>query len=424
MGNCKKLHVEGRYLKAGEEPFFWLGDTAWLMLQKLDEEEIKLYLKNRAGLGYNVIQAVLVHYVKDLDGLRDPTTSEYFDFCREIAEYADSLGIYLALLPSWGAIVGQGIINAENAGRYCDYIAERFGGLDNIVWVLGGDIRGDAVFDVVKIEGETLKRHDPDRLITYHPFGRTSSAMWFNGEDWLDLNMFQSGHRRYDQEILGEWDDKKVSTEEYFGEDNWRYVLRDLALRPQKPILDAEPSYERILQGLHNKKEPYWKDGDVRRYAYWSVLSGACGHTYGNNAIIQSYCEGELNGGFGVREGWQESMHAPGASQMRFLKDLMLEINWQTGRPADELLTYGQKERYHRICVFSGEGFIVCYDFCGDEFGLDLSEFGGRPLEVYWIDPQSGSRSLAHTGPLPKKAVFRPYRKDGEFNDWVLLIKG
>jgi hypothetical protein len=27
----------------------------------------------------------------------------------------------------------------------------------------------------------------------------------------------------------------------------------------------------------------------VRRYAYWSVFAGSCGHTYGHNAIMQFY---------------------------------------------------------------------------------------------------------------------------------------
>jgi hypothetical protein len=30
----------------------------------------------------------------------------------------------------------------------------------------------------------------------------------------------------------------------------------------------------------------------VRRYAYWSVFAGSCGHTYGHNAIMQFYKPG------------------------------------------------------------------------------------------------------------------------------------
>lgn len=102
--------------------------------------------------------------------------------------------------------------------------------------------------------------------------------------------MFQSGHRRYDQSSLGFWDDNNVS-EDFYGEDNWRYVRRELARTPLRPVLDGEPSYENIPQGLHDFSQPLWKARDVRRYAYWSVFEGACGHTYGDNAIMQFYRE-------------------------------------------------------------------------------------------------------------------------------------
>ena len=37
-----------KYLKNGDTPFFWLGDTAWLLLQQSSGEDARIYLKNRA----------------------------------------------------------------------------------------------------------------------------------------------------------------------------------------------------------------------------------------------------------------------------------------------------------------------------------------------------------------------------------------
>ena len=51
----------GRYFCCGEEPFFLLGDTAWLLFHQLTLEESYLYLRNRKDLGYNVILADFVH---------------------------------------------------------------------------------------------------------------------------------------------------------------------------------------------------------------------------------------------------------------------------------------------------------------------------------------------------------------------------
>jgi hypothetical protein len=89
--------------------------------------------------------------------------------------------------------------------------------------------------------------------------------------------MFQSGHRRYGQR-MGAGD---YPIEENTDEDNWRYVERAYQMTPPKPVLDGEPSYEAIPQGLHNVNERLWQAEDVRRYAWWSVLAGSFGHTYG-----------------------------------------------------------------------------------------------------------------------------------------------
>ena len=74
----------------------------------------------------------------------------------------------------------------------------------------------------------------------------------------MDMNMFQSGHRRYGQK-KGDGDTSVTGLEE----DNWRYVEEALSMTPLKPVLDAEPSYEGIPQGLHDPAQPRWRDCDV-----------------------------------------------------------------------------------------------------------------------------------------------------------------
>lgn len=135
-----------------------------------------------------------------------------------LVEMAAGYGLYMGLLPVWGSMVKKGYLNADNAESYGKYLADRYGQHENVIWILGGDIRGETGFDVWNILGNTIKKYAPEQLVTFHPFGRTSSAMWFNDCGWLDFNMFQSGHRRYDQSSLGFWDDNNVS-EDFYGED-------------------------------------------------------------------------------------------------------------------------------------------------------------------------------------------------------------
>ena len=428
--NQALLHIceNGKYLMKGDKPFFWLADTAWLMLLRFSEEEIDVYLRNRAEKGFNVIQTVLIHsYPENKNNMtslppsvKDPTNDEYWDFVDHILDKMDALGLYAGLLPAWGQNVKDGVLTLPKMEEYAHFLGKRFQSKKNIIWILGGDVRGDVAPEIFCKEGEILKSYNPERLITYHPFGRTSSSLWFHDCKWLDFNMFQSGHRRYDQEQLGEWDDNKAA-ETWFGEDNWRYVVRDHSHEVIKPTIDGEPSYEGIPQGLHNPRNPYWEEWDVRRYAYWSVFQGAAGHTYGNNAIQQGRNNPSDRPAYGCREMWTDAIHHPGSGQLGHLKKLMESVDFVNGRSRDDLLLFGQKERYHRISVFAGTDYILCYDYMGDEFMLNLSEYKNIPLDCYWMDPRDGSRSYITTVKGEEKHLFAPVARKGHSNDHVLI---
>lgn len=418
-----------RYLKNGDVPFFWLGDTAWLLMQKCSREEAYTYLKNRKDKGYTVIQAVLVHSVPETEDSsslakvkKDVFSPEYWKHCDEVISMAEELGLYMALLPAWGALVKNHVLTAENVKEYADFLGKRYQERPNIVWLLGGDVRGNEGPDVFDTEGWVLKSWNPDRLIGYHPFGRTSSSLWFHDKEWLDFDMFQSGHRRYDQVTLGQWDDN-AAREGFFGEDNWRYVERDLNCSPAKPTVDGEPSYEGIPQGLHDSTQPYWQAHDVRRYAYWSVFAGAMGHTYGSNAVMQFYDDPSEPGSYGVREVWQEAIHHSGAGQMKYLKELMESVDYQQGRPRQELLVSDQGEKYNRISVFGGKDYLFVYDYSGRPFDIELWPLEGRRIQAYWLNPADGIYSFAEAFQAGGVKHCTPPHRYEDGNDWVLVFK-
>lgn len=415
-----------RYLQNGDQPFFWLADTAWLMCAVLEKEEIRTYLRNRAEKGFTVIQTVLIHMLPGMKSSRterDVTDPAYWDLVDFALDTAEELGLYLALVPAWNHIVTQGHLNEENIDRYMHFLAQRYGHRSSVIWLLGGDIRGDVWGNLYRRAGTLLKQETHHQLIGFHPFGRTSSSLWFAGEDWLDFHMFQSGHRRYDQVSLGAWDDNRLDMETYFGEDNWRYVQRDLATDPQKPTVDGEPSYEQILHGLHDLSEPYWQAWDVRRYCYWSLFAGAMGHTYGDNSIQQFYQNPLVPGSFGVRYPWQKAMHHAGSEQMGIARRLMESVEYWQGRAAEDLLLSGQKEKYHRVAVFAGTDWIFAYTYLGEEFTLSLSGLMGKESHAWWFNPVSGVKSyLMETTGKPQITV-KPHARFTQDNDWVLIVQ-
>src|SRR3954463_16240751 len=121
---------------ADGRPFFWLGDTAWELFHRLTREEAERYLQNRAGRRFTIVQAVAL---AEFAGLtqpnayghtplhdNDPTRpdEDYFAHVDWIVNRANSLGLYVGFLPTWGDKwnqqrgAGPEIFTPENAALY------------------------------------------------------------------------------------------------------------------------------------------------------------------------------------------------------------------------------------------------------------------------------------------------------------------
>jgi len=428
------VSANGRFFQHEDgTPFFWLGDTAWNLFQRLDRDETERYLENRRLKGFTVIQAVAFHGTGErnfygstalLDNnagrpnvtpghaFSKPGEYDYWDHIDWVVDLAAKKGLYVGILPTWGSGVRTKTLNAENVEVYARWLAARYKDRPNVFWIAGGDIRGDVSPDVWRALGRTLKQADPNHLITYHPFGRTQSSSWFHRESWLDFNMFQSGHRRYDQ-------DTEPGAK---GEDNWRYVNEDYAKAPPKPTLDGEPSYENIPQGLHDPQQPYWTDKECRRYAYWSVFAGAAGHTYGNNAVMQMHKPGGGRGDFGVRNYWYEAIDEPGAGQMQYLKRLMLSRPYLERVPDQSLVAGANGVLDNYIVATRGRSYLLAYTYTGRPFEIRMGTISGTQVRAWWFEPRSGSARRIGTFPNQGVHAFTPPRSPAPGNDWVLVL--
>jgi hypothetical protein len=423
-GSNLKVSANKRYLTSGGKPFFWLGDTGWLLLSKLNREDMEKYLQDRKEKGFNVIQVMVLHTLSstNLSGdsalihknIGTPKFGAYWENLDFAIDLAAKKGLYMALVPVWGSNVKSGRVTLKQAESYARFLATRYKDKSNIVWLNGGDLRGSDSLQIWQTIGKTLKKYDPNHLVTYHPFGRTQSSTWFHNEPWLDFNMFQSGHRDYAQDT--------ARTELRYGEDNWRYVFSDYNRIPVKPTLDGEPSYEGIPHGLHDTLQPRWNDNDVRRYAYWSVFSGACGFTYGHNSVMQFYTATPKAGSYGARMPWTEALNSPGANQLKFLKKIMLDYHFEELSPFQSVLTE-PGERYNHLVALKGNNSLLVYSYNGRSISLNTSQLTGEKFEVNWYNPRNGK--ITDVGTVNKDALsdFDPpgTQKDGE--DWVLILK-
>jgi len=383
-------------------PFFWLGDTGWLLPERLDRDEAAYYLKRCADDGFNVVQIQVINAVPAFnrygamshpDGWNLAAADSlagygYWDHLDYIVGRAEKEGIYIGMVCIWGGLVKAGLINADEAAAYGEFLARRYGKCPNIIWIIGGDIQGDVKTDVWDSLAYAIRKTDPDHLMTFHPRGRTTSARWFNSRPWLDFNMFQSGHRRYGQRM----GNKDYPIPDGTEEDSWMYVDSATMHSPLKPVLDGEPSYEDIPQGLHSADEPLWTAKDVRRYAYWSVFAGSCGHTYGHNAVMQFVRPG-IEGAYfadGDRKPWWKALDDPGRKQMKHLKNLMLAFPY-FDRVTDSLAVRDNGVRYDRLLATRGRDWLMVYNHSGRHMTIDLSRISGKTKDLWWMNPADGS---------------------------------
>lgn len=422
-----QVSENGRFIqKDNGDPFFWLGDTGWLLFTKLNKEDAGAYFDNRKEKGYNVLQVSVIHMLnaKNVYGdsalinrnvahpLLKDEKYDFWDHVDYLVNLAADKGIYMALVPVWGNNVKYGGVSYHEAETYATFLAERYGDKPNVIWLNGGDTFGSDSTATWKVIGRTLKEKAPKQLVTFHPRGRCSSSDWFHNETWLDFNMIQSGHRRYNQD----------DTERGYGQDNWRYINDDYAFDPAKPTIDGEPSYEGIPQGLHNPNEVYWDNNDIRRYAYWSVFAGAFGFTYGHNSIMQFYKRTDGTPAFGAKLYWDVAMNEPGAYQMKYLKQLMLSRSFFDRVPAQDLLVENG-EKYDYKVATRGSNYAMVYTYRGGIIQVDLDKMNGDKIAVSWVNPRTGA--VLKDGEIESSGVRifeTPVAVDMDGNDWVLIL--
>ena len=428
-----KLQVSqnGRFLQhENGTPFFWLGETAWLLSSRLNRDEVGYYIGETAKNGYNVIQVSVLHSQGEMntyghwalpkrfnfDGIDRDGEYNYWKHVDYIVQTAASRGIYIGIVCAWSGSARTNM-TVEEARKYGEFLGNRYKNHPNIIWIIGGDVRGDAAPDQYRAIANAIRTIvGKDHLMTYHPLGRTMSATWFHNEPWLDFNMFQSGHRRYGQQF----GDGDYPIEPYTEEDSWRFVESSLAYKPAKPVLDGEPSYEDIPHGLRDVNGPRWQAPDVRRYAYWSVFAGSCGHTYGHNSTMQMMRPG-VAPSFAAKKPWWEAVHDPGCQQMKHLKTLMLAFPYFERIPDQSVIAGTNGIQHERIIATRGNDYILIYNYTNRRMEIDMTKISGTKKKAWWYSPVTGQAE--YIGEFANgKQTFNRDSAYGAGNDWVLII--
>lgn len=408
-------------------PFFWLGDTGWLLL-RMSPEDVRLYLDDRAAKRFTVIQMMAIRtdpratsptsdaLTRNYAGESpfrslDPVTlnKAYWRHIDFIIEAARARHLVVALATMWGRDADSLFPDPlKNNERYGALLGRRYRDRDNVIWLVTGEYgkindnwRQDK--GAVSDEQRTLLRaiarglaagHQGRHLMTIHPI--TTSSADFHDDPWLDFNM---------QQTWGHADADAVR------------IRADYQRRPAKPVLNGEPGYENRPEAPSSTA---WK---CRYEGYWSVFSGAFGFTYGADRVWQ------------FRLDWQDALQNEGAADMQHLRALIESRPMVERVPDQSLLVAGagslrEGPSYCAATRASDGSYAMVYSTMGAPFTVDLNRLSGVPIHAWWYSPRDGrcynDQSCETTRPFEALGTREPRRfappSSGLNQDWVLVL--
>ncbi len=461
-------------------PVFLNNYTAWQLIKNASREEMAELLAILKSQKFNMISSVLLNanddqpyssdttvygnlpFVSDSlgnpDPLRPDTTDgndpkthnqyDYWDHVDYLINLAASKGMYISLHPTWGCWVSGGyggptpadqiVFDETNAYKYGVWLGKRYAGIENLLWMVGGD--RSAIYDFKDglhdfrdvwramaegladgVNGVSTQNGRADYshvLISYHPRKwAVNSSEWFHDDDWLAFNSIQD--TPYDQIIS---------------------LPHDYKLMPVKPTWLFEGRYEGATSA--------WA---VRYQAYQTVLAGGFGSTYGNE-------------NWHFPADWREIADLEGANQMAHLYSVAREIwtdNQFLNRIPDQELILGDQgdTKGDGMTVGDGDGgptsgkkanatsdrltamrgsngdWALIYSANGRNISLDLTRLNSAKMNAYWFNPRNGmwnsnGTEYKKTTPFLKELRtgsgnynFEAPGNPGPGNDWVLVLK-
>ena len=395
------------------KPFFMNGDTAWSLIAQLRKEDVEIYLQDRKARGFNTILVSLLEHQfatnapanihGDRPFLSDNDFSKpneaYFKYADWVLQRACDLGFTVLLTPAY---VGNGggpegwyhemsESGPERLRAYGRFLGKRYGHLDNIIWVHGGDYNPpDKVLVTAMVEG--IREFDPNALHTAHGSPGSPAIEHWEGEPWLAINNV------------------------YTYEPVYWSALTQYEHHRDKPFFLMESAYE----NEHGANEYR-----LRMQAYQAVLSGAMGHVFGNNPMW--HFDGP--GLYAAPSGWKDELDSRGARSMTYLNDLFSSLQWWELEPdtSNALLYAGHgSDDARAVAARSRNGtFAVIYLPTNRGAVVDLSQLSPAPVKARWFDPSNGSFKAVDGSPFDggTHKVVPPKRNYAGFNDWLLVLE-
>lgn len=401
-----KLEIDSsrRFLvRADGSPFIWIGDTFW-KFSKLSRQQRLELLDDRKSKGFNVVMIRVGTGTKGepagFTGNLQPIESHFQELDHLVAA-ANERGMYVAIAAGWWYVIRD--YDADALYKFGKFIGDRYKDNDNIIWLGAGEVgshhrKQQLDFDRVKSLVRGIRDGDTgNKLLTLHADYQRGTSLSRMSE-LTDFENWQTSQWCCPEDLPRK-DERDWTV--------WEAIAYDYQQTPTKPTLDAEAWYENTNLGGGTPATPY----NIRRRAYFSILAGGFGHSYGGSGIWDATSD------------FSQALEYEGATQIGYLSQLLhaLGNDFLKLRPSQSMIVRGQSSDYERHiqAASANDGsYALVYTAGTSNFALDLSLLSSERISVIWFDPR--------TKVLQKnEAVTQDSQVDfttpGE-GDWVLIL--
>lgn len=435
-----RISANGHHLvDAAGKPFLLHGDTAWTLIVQLTKEEAEEYLAHRRQQGFNAILVSL----GESDFRNNPTKNKYSDSMfttpRDLStpnetffahadwviQKAAEKGILVVLNPCYtaGGGAGEGLAQAVVDGgptkcrNYGRYIGNRYKDYTNIIWQAMGDASpapGSALEQNWLEILLGIKEFAPSHHWTAH-FSRFTTA--------LDQAAF-APHMTIDNA--------------YGANRTYIQTMRAYNRANPKPTFLNEANYEGT--GVpHYASAANESPQMMRAQAYWTLLSGATGHIFGNHSVW-AFGHPAYIGRYTDSADWRAGLDSLGAREMGHVKRLFEGRAWFDLIPDQDHSvvttgygTFGTDDRtaggdYVTAARTSDGSLVMAYvpstGTGSRTITVDLTRLSG-PAAATWYNPTEGTYTAITGSPFANRGS-RDFTTPGDngtgANDWVLVI--
>lgn len=400
-------------------PFLLVGDSPHSLIVNLTVADAERFMYDRNTNGFNSLWIELLCEDSEagrpdgslLDGtqpftntlgggLWDLTTPNeaYFAHVDTIVRLAATNGLQLLFNPlDTGGWTDTALTNGSARCRqYGQFLGNRYKDFPNIIWLHGNDFQtwrtasNNAAVSAIALG---IKDTDTNHLQTVQLDFPVSGSL--DSTNWAAIVNVDSAYTYY---------------------ATYARVLQEYQRTNRMPVVMIEAHYEYQT----NYYGDFGTAPVLRRQAYWTMLSGAIGHCYGNSAVWR------------FKPGWDAPaiFNSVGVTELKHSTALFQSRRWQAFEPDinHTVLTAGfgtfstnsaVSSNNYATCARETNGHtVMIYAPTQRAMTVNLTKVSGTNALAWWFDPRSGTATNFGLYATTNSQVFTP----PDTNDWVLVL--